>query len=128
MLEEDDEFVVDELISSFVCLISGFRNTSFNVYNCWLELPQLTNSSTIRCTFDLFFTPAFLPLDLLLLVILIEEVKDDKLDTLLSLDTTDELIFACLVLWTLPWGENIITLIDPFLLILAILKENHRVF
>ena len=58
VLDEEDEFAVDELISSFVCLRSRFRTTSFNVNNCWLRLPQLTNSSTIRWSFDLFLTPA----------------------------------------------------------------------
>ena len=46
---------------------------------------------------NLHFKKDLLP-DLLLLIILIEEVRDYKSDTLLSLDTTDELMLACLVL------------------------------
>ena len=69
-----------------------------------------------------------LGLGLGLLIILIKEVRDDKLDTLLSLDTTDELIFTCLVLWTLPWGEHIITFIGVFLLILEIISLRTFTF
>ena len=128
VLEEEDDFVANELISFFICLRSWFRNTSFNVNNWWLGLPQLTNSSTIRYTFDLFLTPGFLTPNLLLPLILIEEVRDDKSDNLLSLDTTTELMFAWVVLWKLPWGKHIIILIGAFLLIHEIISLQTFTF
>ena len=47
VLVEEDEFVIDELISSLVYLRSEFRNTSFTVNNYWLGIQQLTNSPLI---------------------------------------------------------------------------------
>ena len=115
----EDEFDVDELMSSLICLRSWFRSSSFIVKNCWLGLLHLTNSPTIRWTFDLFLILGFLPPILLLPLRQIDEVRDDESDSLLSLDTTDEIISAKVVLWILPWGQHIIIFIGVFLLILV---------
>ena len=85
----EDGFYIDEVISSLVCLRSGFRNTSFNVNNCWLRLPQLTNRSTIPWSFALFLTQCFLCYVLLLPIRPVDEVRDDESDNLLSLNTTN---------------------------------------
>ena len=98
----EDEFDVDELICSLVCMRLGFSNTSFNVNNCWLGLPQLINLSTIRWNFDLFLTPCFLAPVLCLPLRQIDEVNENELDTLVSLYTTDELMSILFVLLMLP--------------------------
>ena len=93
-----------------VIFFTGFLNNSFNIDNFWLALPQLTNSSTISWTFVLYLTLGFLqPLRQF------DEISDDKCNTLLSLDTTEEWTWTWLVLWILSWGEHIIIFIGVFL-------------
>ena len=96
-------------ISSLAFLRSGLRNNSFNVNNFWLKLQHLINSSIIRLNFVLFLTPEFLPL-----LWQIDKVSDEKSDTLLNLNTTEEWSPVLVVLWIFPWGEHIIIFISDY--------------
>ena len=89
----DDEFNVDKLIISFPYLITRLLNTSFKANNCWLGLPQLTNSSKNLSTFVLFLTTGFLRL-----LRKIDEVNDEESYTLRRLNITEELTSVSAVL------------------------------